>query len=113
MLAARPYAAGGRGVHVFGAEAQADDSGGDAAENGEALEESEWEWETGDWCFEGESWADEAFMGEDLESLGHAGGESAAILNFVEMGVECVELKIATVEFAEICVGHSGRLELR
>ncbi len=35
MLAAWLYAAGCGGVDVFGAEAQADDAGGNAAEDGE------------------------------------------------------------------------------
>lgn len=90
-------------MDVFGAEAEADDACGDAAEDGEVAEEREGEWESGDWCFEGEGGADEAFVGDDLEGLGHAGGESAACLDFVEMGVE----------FIEIWAERGGGLELR
>ena len=54
------------GVDVFGAEAEAYHAGGDAAEDGEVAEEREGEWESGDWCFEGEGGADEAFDGRRI-----------------------------------------------
>ena len=77
---------------MFGAEAEADEACGDAAEDGEVPEEDEREWEALEWGFEGQGGADEAFVGDDLEGLGHAGWEGAAGLDFVEMGVECVEI---------------------
>ncbi len=70
-------------VDVFGAEAQADDAGGDAAEDGEAFEEGEEEGEALDWAFRGESGADEALVGEDLKALRHAGRKRAARLDFI------------------------------
>ncbi len=92
MLAAWLYAAGCGGVDVFGAEAQADDAGGDAAEDGEIFQEKERKREFGDWGFEGQGGADETYVSLDLEGLGHARWKSAAILDFVEMGVECGEI---------------------
>ena len=79
-------------MDVLGAEAQADDAGGDAAEDGEIFQEKERKREFGDWGFEGQGGADEAFVGDDLEGLSHAGWEGAAGLDFVQMGVECVEI---------------------
>ena len=97
-------------MDVFGAEAEADDAGGDAAEDGEALEECEGEREFGDEGFEGQGWADEAFVGDDLEGLGHARWEGAAGLDFFEMGVECGEIWI---EFVGGAVWRGGRRTLR
>ena len=51
------------------------------------LEENEREREALEWGFGGQGGADEAFVGEDLEALGHAGGKFAACLDFVEEGV--------------------------
>ena len=71
------------GVDVFGAEAEPDDAGGYAAEDREVLEENEREREALEWGFESQGGADEAFVGDDLEALGHAGRKSAACLDFV------------------------------
>ncbi len=75
------------GVDVFGANAQADHAGGDAAEDWEALQESERKRKARDWNCGGQRGADEAFVSEDLESLSNASGEFAAILDFVEMRI--------------------------
>jgi len=40
-------------VDVFGAEAQADHAGGDAAEDGEVLQEEEWQGNALEWGFGG------------------------------------------------------------
>lgn len=83
------------GVDVFGADAQADGAGGDAAEDGEILQEPEWEWEALDGDFGGEGRSDEAFVCEDLKSLGDAGGKFAALAHFVEHLVEGVYTMLA------------------
>lgn len=75
------------GVDVLGAEAQADHTGGNAAEDGEVLQEEEWEGKALEWGFGGQRWADETLVGEDLNGLSHAGREFAAGLDFLEMGI--------------------------
>ena len=75
---------------VFGADADADDAGGDAAEDGKFGEQIERERESGDWFFVGEGRGDEIFVGEHLDSLSDASGEEAAIFKFVEVDVDVV-----------------------
>ena len=79
---------GVRRMDVFGAEAEADDAGGDAAEDGEVFQKSEREGEALDWRFGGQGGADEAFVRENLQALGHARGKFATFLDFAEMGID-------------------------
>jgi len=67
---------------VFGAEADGDEAGGEAAEERMAGQEAEDTWR-GDGCGVAEG-ARELLVGEDLEGLGEARGELAAVLNLGE-----------------------------
>jgi hypothetical protein len=66
ILLGRIRGAGVGRANVFGTEAEADDAGGDAAEDGEASEEREWKREASDWRLEGERGTDETSVGEYL-----------------------------------------------
>ena len=65
------------------------------------LQEPEWEREALDGRFGGERGADEAFVSEDLESLGDPGGIFAALANLVEMRVQFGEYGIVLMEMRE------------
>ena len=77
-------------MDVFGAEAQADHAGGDPAEDGEVLQEEEWDGEALEWGFGSESGADETLVCEDLNCLSHAGGKFAAGLDMMQLGVGAI-----------------------
>ena len=67
-------------VDVLGAEADADQAGGDAAEVGEALEELE-EPGQGEGFGAAEDAADYVVLDDELEALGGAGGEHPSFLD--------------------------------
>ena len=73
---------------MFGAEAEADHAGGDAAEDGEELEKFEEEGKFAERSVAAEGGVDEMFVSEDLKALGHAGRKFAAVLDFFEIFVD-------------------------